>query len=146
MTSWHSLQPRSFKKSPKSLPSARSDIPLTRERLKKEIDIFHQGKEIEVLRFFGSVTGEGSGCDTLGGIINRLDQQSKAVLNHELFKRYDTMTTIRGKIVLGNVKTILIKIGSAVLTGENGLDLNIIEQLVDDMVDLKKKRLPHGSL
>lgn len=48
------------------------------------------------------------------------------------------MTTIR-KDILGNVKTILIKIGSAVLTGENGLDLNIIEQLVDDMVDLKKR-------
>jgi glutamate 5-kinase len=33
----------------------------------------------------------------------------------------------------------LIKIGSAVLTGESGLDLEIIEQLVDDMVGLKKR-------
>jgi glutamate 5-kinase len=48
------------------------------------------------------------------------------------------MTPTR-KEVLGNVKIILIKIGSAVLTGESGLDLNIIEQLVDEMVDLKKR-------
>ena len=43
------------------------------------------------------------------------------------------------KEVLRNVKIILIKIGSAVLTGESGLDLNIIEHLVDEIVDLKKR-------
>jgi len=43
------------------------------------------------------------------------------------------------KEILKDVKKVLIKIGSAVLTGDNGLDLNIIEQLVDDMVDLKKR-------
>ncbi|MDQ5984948.1 MAG: Glutamate 5-kinase [Syntrophus sp. SKADARSKE-3] len=48
------------------------------------------------------------------------------------------MATTR-KEILSNVKIILIKIGSAVLTGESGLDLNIIEQLVDDMVDLKNR-------
>jgi len=48
------------------------------------------------------------------------------------------MTPIR-KEVLGNVKRILVKIGSAVLTGDSGLDLNVIEQLVDEMVDLKKR-------
>jgi glutamate 5-kinase len=47
--------------------------------------------------------------------------------------------TMTRKEVLKDVKIILIKIGSAVLTGENGLDLNIIEQLVDDVVDLKKR-------
>jgi len=41
--------------------------------------------------------------------------------------------------ILKDVKKVLIKIGSAVLTGDNGLDLNIIEQLVDEMVDLKKR-------
>ncbi len=43
------------------------------------------------------------------------------------------------KEILKDVKKVLIKIGSAVLTGDNGLDLDIIEQLVDDMVDLKKR-------
>jgi len=43
------------------------------------------------------------------------------------------------KEILKDVKKVLIKIGSAVLTGDNGLDLNIIEQLVDEMVDLKKR-------
>ncbi|HOK07217.1 MAG TPA: glutamate 5-kinase [Syntrophales bacterium] len=43
------------------------------------------------------------------------------------------------KEIFGKVKKVLIKIGSAVLTGENGLDLNIIEHLVDQMVDLKKR-------
>lgn len=43
------------------------------------------------------------------------------------------------KETLTDVKKVLVKIGSAVLTGENGLDLDIIEQLVDDMVDLKKR-------
>ena len=43
------------------------------------------------------------------------------------------------KEILKDVKKVLIKIGSAVLTGDNGLDLNIIEELVDEMVDLKKR-------
>ncbi|MFA4916227.1 MAG: glutamate 5-kinase [Syntrophales bacterium] len=37
------------------------------------------------------------------------------------------------------VKRVIIKIGSAVLTGEDGLDLTIIEQLVDEIVQLRKK-------
>jgi len=43
------------------------------------------------------------------------------------------------KEILTNVKRVLIKIGSAVLTGEDGLDLNIIEQLVDEIAELKRK-------
>jgi glutamate 5-kinase len=42
------------------------------------------------------------------------------------------------KETLTNVKRVLIKIGSAVLTGENGLDLQIIEQLVDEIAHLTK--------
>jgi glutamate 5-kinase len=48
------------------------------------------------------------------------------------------MTSIR-KSTLQHVKKVLIKIGSAVLTGEDGLDLQIIEQLVDEIADLTKK-------
>ncbi len=47
------------------------------------------------------------------------------------------MTSIR-KSTLQNVKKVLIKIGSAVLTGKDGLDLQIIEQLVDEMAELRK--------
>ena len=43
------------------------------------------------------------------------------------------------KETLANVKRILIKIGSAVLTGENGLDLQIIEQLVDEIAHFTKQ-------
>ena len=43
------------------------------------------------------------------------------------------------KEILKDVKKVLIKIGSAVLTGDNGLDLHIIEQLVEEMVELKKR-------
>ncbi|HNY73000.1 MAG TPA: glutamate 5-kinase [Syntrophales bacterium] len=43
------------------------------------------------------------------------------------------------KEILKDVKKMLIKIGSAVLTGDNGLDLHIIEQLVEEMVELKKR-------
>lgn len=43
------------------------------------------------------------------------------------------------KEILKNVRKVLIKIGSAVLTGDNGLDLHIIEQLVEEIVDLKKR-------
>ncbi|MGC9976264.1 MAG: glutamate 5-kinase [Syntrophales bacterium] len=42
------------------------------------------------------------------------------------------------KEVLANVRRVLIKIGSAVLTGEDGLDLQIIEQLVDEIAQLRK--------
>ncbi|KQC08405.1 MAG: gamma-glutamyl kinase [Smithella sp. SDB] len=38
--------------------------------------------------------------------------------------------------VLANTKTILIKVGSAVLTGSDGLDLKIIDSLVREMSDL----------
>lgn len=48
------------------------------------------------------------------------------------------MTQIR-KDLLGHVKKLLIKIGSAVLTGEDGLDLVIIEQLVDEIARLKSE-------
>jgi glutamate 5-kinase len=40
---------------------------------------------------------------------------------------------------LANVKKILIKIGSAVLTGVDGLDLQIIDSLVQEMCDLTHK-------
>jgi glutamate 5-kinase len=48
------------------------------------------------------------------------------------------MTHIR-KDTLQNVKKIILKIGSAVLTGTDGLDLQIIEQLVDEIADLTRK-------
>lgn len=48
------------------------------------------------------------------------------------------MTDIR-KDLIGHVKKALIKIGSAVLTGEDGLDLVIIEQLVGEIVQLKSE-------
>lgn len=48
------------------------------------------------------------------------------------------MTDIRHKI-LAPVKRILIKIGSAVLTGDDGLDLKIIDSLVLDMSTLIKQ-------
>ena len=38
-----------------------------------------------------------------------------------------------------NVRRILVKVGSAVLTGEDGLDLNIIEQLVGDIAALRER-------
>jgi len=41
--------------------------------------------------------------------------------------------------VLKNVKRVLIKIGSAVLTGGNGLDLEIIQHLVDQMAALAQR-------
>lgn len=40
---------------------------------------------------------------------------------------------------LKGVKKVIIKIGSAVLTGKDGLDIQIIDQLVDEMSDLIKK-------
>ena len=43
------------------------------------------------------------------------------------------------KETLSNVRRILVKVGSAVLTGEDGLDLNIIEQLVADIATLRER-------
>jgi len=40
---------------------------------------------------------------------------------------------------LGNIRRVLVKVGSAVLTGEEGLDLNIIEQLVADIAALRER-------
>ena len=48
------------------------------------------------------------------------------------------MTSIR-KSTLQNVRKMIIKIGSAVLTGRDGLDLQIIEQLVDEIAEFKTK-------
>jgi glutamate 5-kinase len=48
------------------------------------------------------------------------------------------MTNIR-KCTLQDVKKVIIKIGSAVLTGTDGLDLQIIEQLVDEIAELTKQ-------
>lgn len=48
------------------------------------------------------------------------------------------MKNIRNNI-LANVKKVIVKIGSAVLTGKDGLDLTIIEQLVDELAGLTKK-------
>jgi glutamate 5-kinase len=39
--------------------------------------------------------------------------------------------------ILSKVRKVLIKIGSGVLTGKEGLDLNIIDQLVEEMAGLK---------
>ncbi len=47
------------------------------------------------------------------------------------------MDTIR-KNVLSKAKRVLIKIGSAVLTGSDGLDRQIIDQLVDEMASLER--------
>jgi len=43
------------------------------------------------------------------------------------------------KEILGNVRKIIVKVGSAVLTGEDGLDLQIIEQLVDEISALRQQ-------
>jgi glutamate 5-kinase len=43
------------------------------------------------------------------------------------------------KQLLANVKRVLIKVGTGVLTGQEGLDLTIIEQLVDEVADLIQK-------
>ncbi len=43
------------------------------------------------------------------------------------------------KEIIKNAKRILIKIGSGVLTGENGLDLTIIENIVDEIASLTKE-------
>jgi glutamate 5-kinase len=48
------------------------------------------------------------------------------------------MSQIR-KQVVSNVKRALIKIGTGVLAGTDGLDLNIVEQLVDEMVQLRSR-------
>ena len=48
------------------------------------------------------------------------------------------MNDIRLETV-SSVKKILIKIGSAVLTGSDGLDLKIIDSLVQDMCDLTRR-------
>ena len=43
------------------------------------------------------------------------------------------------KETLKGVRKVIVKVGSAVLTGKEGLDLQIIEQLVGEMADLIKK-------
>ena len=43
------------------------------------------------------------------------------------------------KAIAANVKKLLIKIGSGVLTGKDGLELNLIDQLVREMADLKNR-------
>ena len=43
------------------------------------------------------------------------------------------------KECLAGVRRILVKVGSAVLTGEDGLELNIIEQLVADIAALRER-------
>ncbi len=48
------------------------------------------------------------------------------------------MKATRDEIVSG-VKKVLIKIGSAVLTGKDGLDRQIIDHLVEEIADLKKE-------
>ncbi len=39
----------------------------------------------------------------------------------------------------GNVKRVLVKVGSAVLTGKDGLDLVIIQQLADELAQLSRE-------
>ncbi len=48
------------------------------------------------------------------------------------------MSNIR-KDTLNGIKKVIVKIGSAVLTGKDGLDLQIIDQLVDEMAELIRK-------
>jgi len=48
------------------------------------------------------------------------------------------MSDIRQEILKG-IKKVVIKIGSAVLTGKDGLDLQIIDQTVDEISDLIKR-------
>ncbi len=43
------------------------------------------------------------------------------------------------KEILSDVKNVLIKIGTGVLSGKEGIDLDIVEQLVDEIVELTKK-------
>ena len=43
------------------------------------------------------------------------------------------------KDVFKDAKRILVKIGTGVLTGEDGLDGKIIQQLVDEMAELIKQ-------
>ena len=43
---------------------------------------------------------------------------------------------------LAHAKKILIKIGSAVLTGADGLDLKIIDTLVQEMSNLVARAIP----
>jgi glutamate 5-kinase len=43
------------------------------------------------------------------------------------------------KKILKNTKRILVKIGSGVLSGKDGLDLEIIENLVDEIAEFSKK-------
>lgn len=48
--------------------------------------------------------------------------------------------------ILSKVRKVLIKIGSGVLTGKDGLDLNIIDQLVEEMAGLKNFKGLHVVL
>ncbi|HNY51079.1 MAG TPA: glutamate 5-kinase, partial [Smithella sp.] len=48
------------------------------------------------------------------------------------------MMNIRQEI-LAHTKKILVKVGSAVLTGDEGLDLKVIDSIVQDMSDLKTR-------
>jgi glutamate 5-kinase len=48
------------------------------------------------------------------------------------------MSQIR-KEILSGVKNVLIKVGTGVLTGKEGLDLAIIDQLVEDIAELTRK-------
>lgn len=43
------------------------------------------------------------------------------------------------KETMAHVRRVLVKVGSAVLTGEDGLDLTIIEQLVEDIAALRER-------
>jgi glutamate 5-kinase len=43
------------------------------------------------------------------------------------------------KEIFDKAKRVLVKIGSAVLTGEDGLDLHVIEQLVENIVHLRNR-------
>lgn len=43
------------------------------------------------------------------------------------------------KDILKNVKRVLVKVGTGTLTGTDGLDIPIIEQLVDEIAGYEKK-------
>jgi len=58
--------------------------------------------------------------------------------NYAIRKHGDRMSKERINILKG-AKRILVKIGSGVLTGPNGLDLGIIEHLVDEISEYSRK-------
>ncbi|MFB3925985.1 MAG: glutamate 5-kinase [Syntrophales bacterium] len=49
------------------------------------------------------------------------------------------MTSEERKQIFSNIRKVLIKIGTGVLTGKDGLDLSIIDQLVEEVAGLRER-------